>query len=302
MKVLFLMEKFAAGNPACGDSNSLHNFVDSLRTLGHEAHIIYFDEHVRKTMSPVDSCLMDCIKGMDMVFFTYLFFYPFNPSSKTIKELTNHIPVVCVWTDFCKQRELSYENVATLNLIIDVKHTGEDRYYSSFTPQSPRIFHDANLIRDIELSFVGCVNKPERVHYLNRLRQESFFHLKETDLSRRETTLDPEDYAKIFQRSKISLNFSKSENYALQLKGRIFEIVHCGAMLMSDQNDYLNEFLEPGKEYIPFSNPEDLVNKCNYFLTHEDDRLEIAVAGHKKVVEKYNNEIFWNELFKKVNL
>ena len=65
----------------------------------------------------------------------------------------------------------------------------------------------------------------------------------------------------------------------------------------------VQDYFEPGKEIVLFDTKENLVDKCRYYLEHEDERLEIAhnmrqralrertvVAGAELVLEK------WREL------
>lgn len=299
------MEKYAGGYGNSGKSNSLHNFVGSLEQLGvADIECIFFDEYFHAHGGGIDPYLMSRLGGVDVVFFTYLFHCPFNPAASTLFAIKNaDVKVVCAWTDFCKVRVAEYEDAATLNLVID-SNTGHDdeKFMSTFTPQDPRIYCDRGLVRDLDVSFVGSPSKPERRMYLNRLQQESFFFSKETSLQHAGSTLSPEDYASVMQRSKISLNFSRAENNRKQFKGRALEVMHCNAMLLSDRNEEMDRYLTAGEDYVVFDHPEDLVDKCKYYLSHEEERLKIASTGHKKVIEKYNNKVFWTQLFKKIGI
>src|SRR5581483_6247280 len=100
---------------------------------------------------------------------------------------------------------------------------------SIFTPQDPRIYYDPKITRDIDVSFVGCESDYRRLH-ISSLKNEKYLYYKFTSLQNSSTTLPVTEYANIFQKSKIVLNFSKSGSDKVQLKGRIFEVLHCGAL------------------------------------------------------------------------
>ena len=44
--------------------------------------------------------------------------------------------------------------------------------------------------------------------------------------------------------------------------------------------------------------PEELLEKAEYYLTHEHERREIALAGQRKVLHRFTHEKKLKELFK----
>lgn len=116
----------------------------------------------------------------------------------------------------------------------------------------------------------------------------------------REHRLPVDEYARIYMRSKIALNFCYHPNGMAQLKGRIFEATSCGAMLMEADNPETAKLFEPMVDYVPFTDETDLVEKVRYYLAHNSERMEIAAKGHQKATEKYTGEMFWKTVFKRV--
>lgn len=91
---------------------------------------------------------------------------------------------------------------------------------------------------------------------------------------------------KIFHLSKLNLNMTiKPIMEGLPL--RIFDILGCGGFCMTNYQAELPELFEIGQEIEAYSSLEELVEKCDYYLTHEDERRRIAENGYKKVCEKY---------------
>ena len=48
---------------------------------------------------------------------------------------------------------------------------------------------------------------------------------------------------------------------------------------------------------IIISNKEDLLEKINYYLIHEQERESIAKSGRQKVLKLYNSELFLKKIF-----
>ena len=89
---------------------------------------------------------------------------------------------------------------------------------------------------------------------------------------------------KIFQLSKINLNMTiKPIQTGLPL--RIFDIVGCGGFCMTNYQAEIPELFEIGVDLEAYSSLEELVDKCSYYLTHEDERMQIALNGYRKVKE-----------------
>lgn len=86
----------------------------------------------------------------------------------------------------------------------------------------------------------------------------------------------------VFHRSKINLNISlRSIKSGIPL--RAFEIMGSGGFLLSNyQADFFEDFT-PGVDFDYYESKEDLLQKIDYYLTHEEERAAIAKNGHDKV-------------------
>ena len=47
----------------------------------------------------------------------------------------------------------------------------------------------------------------------------------------------------------------------------------------------LTEMFEIGVDLEAYGSLEELIDKCSYYLTHEDERRQIALNGYRKVKE-----------------
>ncbi len=91
---------------------------------------------------------------------------------------------------------------------------------------------------------------------------------------------------KVFHLSKINLNMTiKPIQTGLPL--RIFDIMGCGGFVTTNYQAELPEFFEIGVDLEAYSSMEELVDKCAYYLEHEEQRKQIALNGYHKVKEHF---------------
>lgn len=100
----------------------------------------------------------------------------------------------------------------------------------------------------------------------------------------------------VFNHSRINLNISlRSIKSGIPL--RCMDIMGCGGFLLSNyQQDFLNHFV-PDEDFVYFESKSDLINKCDYYLRHENERARIAHNGYEKVKEFHNYKTRLNEIF-----
>lgn len=87
---------------------------------------------------------------------------------------------------------------------------------------------------------------------------------------------------KIFHLSKININPTvRPIQDGLPL--RIFDILGCGGFLMTNFQSELLDHFEIGVDLEAYSSIDELVDKCAFYLSHDDIRKKIAENGYKKV-------------------
>lgn len=87
---------------------------------------------------------------------------------------------------------------------------------------------------------------------------------------------------KVFRSTKINLNFT-IPNIKSGLPLRVWDILGAGGFLMTNYQAELPLYLEDKKDCVCFESVQELVEKCGYYLSHEEERREIAQHGYQKV-------------------
>lgn len=87
---------------------------------------------------------------------------------------------------------------------------------------------------------------------------------------------------KVFYLSKINLNMTiKPIQSGLPL--RVFDILGSGGFLMTNYQAELTDYFEIGKDLEAYSSLDELIDKCTYYLQHEEERKQIARNGYETV-------------------
>lgn len=103
------------------------------------------------------------------------------------------------------------------------------------------------------------------------------------------TGLFSEDYNKALSAFDISLCFLRKMNSDLQTT-RTMEIPACGSLLMAERTTEHEALFKDGEEAVFFSNNEELLEKCRYYLSHTEELKKIAKAGRERCISSgYSN-------------
>ncbi|MBI3601114.1 MAG: glycosyltransferase family 1 protein [Nitrospinae bacterium] len=123
-----------------------------------------------------------------------------------------------------------------------------------------------NIQKDIDILFIGTITT-RRKEILNRLKSQFNVLI---------ASAFGEEMVRLFNRAKIVLNIHAED--VLDTETRVFEVLGCGAFLLTERLSPENPFSR--NELVEFDTTEELCNKLQYFLNHDDDRNKIAGHGY----------------------
>jgi spore maturation protein CgeB len=93
--------------------------------------------------------------------------------------------------------------------------------------------------------------------------------------------------AKVFSSSAISLNPHHPLNDIRGTNSRTFDIAACKGFQLSDDKEDLRDLLKAGEEVICFRTAEELKKLIGYYLSHPDERKQLAEAAYQRVLKNH---------------
>lgn len=316
--VLIVTEQYCDANPAAGPTNAESMIVGAIECANLPVKLkhFYYDQlSIHRGKEEMVKLLLQDIE----VFNPEIIIYNpmgggeglrLNPPGEVINDLRKKGIKVYehIWDSTGREGEIMQVNTAFADLVgvidqdISPHSVFQDpRVIQAWSAIDNREFFDKRMKRDYDVCFVGSVD-PAGVRWPQRARMINYLQAQGVQVKvrggQRTDRLEWSEYAEILCRSKISLSISKNSPLGTsQLKGRVFESMACGAMLLEDDGDQTRKFFEPGKEWVMFTSPDDMVEKAIYYLRHPAEREAIALAGRLKLEDKYSAKVMWSMIF-----
>lgn len=103
----------------------------------------------------------------------------------------------------------------------------------------------------------------------------------------------------VFADSRINLNITlRSITSGIPL--RCMDILNCGGFLLTNyQPDFLLHFIA-GEDFVYYESKEDMLEKIEYYLSHEKERAEIAQNGQRKVQSNHSYMQIFPQILAKI--
>jgi spore maturation protein CgeB len=166
---------------------------------------------------------------------------------------------------------------------------------------------------DIPVSFVGSFfpDHKTRTEFLEYLCQHSDLNVWGNGINRL-----PEHSAilnrhkghawgtrmyEILRKSKITINHHTDIAGAYASNMRLYEATGVGTMLITDWKENLKDLFELGREVVAYRSPEECKDLISYYLTHDDEREAIALAGQQRTLSEHTYYCRMKDLAEVVN-
>jgi len=109
------------------------------------------------------------------------------------------------------------------------------------------------------------------------------------------------DYSEAISCSKISLCFLRKMNRDLHTS-RSIEIPACGGFMLAERTDEHLELFKEDKEAVYFSNNYELLEKVTYYLTNENERINIIQNSlNRCIISGYSYDDMVIKIMKKIH-
>lgn len=351
MKILYIALKYDYGVPERGFSNEHNHFYNTLVSMeGGRHEIIYFpyDEIMREVGR--EKMNRNLLKRVEEEKPDLCFFYLFTDEikKKTIKQITEAGETATLnWfpDDHWRFRNFSKFWAPLFDWIVTTDSEAPKKYNKigcknvirSQWASNPEIFKKTGMGLKYDVSFVGQTHS-DREAVVAELKNAGIkVECWGSGWPNGRAALD--DMVRIFDESRINLNFSKSsgklkiktvakiflnrradDSYHLispflwlantlsllvdkkrdQIKARPFEITGSGGLCMTGFADDMENYMVDGEEAVSFENTDELIEKIKYYLGHEEERLAIAEAGYRRTTDEHTYEKRFREIFDRV--
>lgn len=216
------------------------------------------------------------------------------------------IPIVALWTDLVTQADIrvaeQLSSHVTYHLSIDrstppPNAADPSQYVCLWTPQNPRRFYHHHGPRPIVASFIGeRVGRPERESLLSMIQRAGVPLVMTGGRREADERLSMRAYAQVMRDSQMALDIT-SHPTDPHIKGRTFEALACGTLLVGEETPALQRYLAAGQEYVAYRAPTDAVEALRYYMAHPSEAREIAERGHRTYRRRFTPAHFWDQVF-----
>lgn len=94
----------------------------------------------------------------------------------------------------------------------------------------------------------------------------------------------------IFASSRININMTlRSIHTGIPL--RVIDILGAGGFCLTNYQTELSGYFENSRELVWFESPDDMLDKAEYYLSHDEEREQIARCGRKAAEKIFSYDV-----------
>ncbi|MCG3115726.1 MAG: glycosyltransferase [Candidatus Manganitrophus sp. SA1] len=321
--------QFDYGNPVRGYSYEYYNFYQSLLQLGYEVTLFdYMTEYKTLGKAGMNRKLLEMTRQIKPTLALFsLYTDQFDP--EMINRLREFTTTLCFFHDDTWRVEYSRFWARRFDFFTTPDLHGEKKYAEIGMSNAihfpfgcnEKLYFKMDIPKKYDVSFVGSWH-PYREWLINHLRKAGF-SVAVAGYRWPDGIISHENMVRFFNESKINLNLSNSVSWNAkylfsswramayyirspkrveQLKARHFEINGCGAFQLSFYVEGLENYYEIGREVAVYTDPDDLLDKVEYYLKEDELRELIAQTGHRRTLAEHTFEHRFKQVFDRMGL
>ncbi len=152
------------------------------------------------------------------------------------------------------------------------------------------LYRNLNMDKIYDISFVGGASHPGRVEFVQKLR-EAGIDIKTFGKGWPNSgRVSQADMIKVYNQSKIGLSLNgTSRGDTTQIKGRDFEIPGCGAMLLTEWSEEIDQYFDNNRDMITYKDANEAIEKIGKYLAEENNSLlrNMILHGHSRAINDH---------------
>lgn len=306
MKILCVLGEYNYGDKSRGNGYEYVNFLPALKRLGHE--VIFFESFSRDNYTDfkdLNRKLLEKVQNEnpDIILTVLLMYEVWLETLELIRSGSKAILINWSTDDSWKYEQFSkfiakhFHIYATTypEAVAKSRRDGHQNFILTQWAANSESLATPTPAKNCKykVTFVGSSygNRPKWAKALRErgVEIECFGHGWPNG------SVTTEQMRTILAESIIGLNFGDSgwvmkgfiPTKSRQIKARVFELAGAGGCLLTEPAEHLEEFYSPHKEIVLFDGIDDLVTKINYYLTHPNERDQIAIKGNQRTQNEH---------------
>ena len=139
-----------------------------------------------------------------------------------------------------------------------------------------------NIKKELDIVYIGCSYEMDKLNIIKTKKYKSFIHISGGGSN----AITGDKFAELYRKSKICLGFmADANNDSNTVTERIWEAFSFGCLVIT--NSRAAEKISNGTA-IYYNDTQDLLNKIDYYLKNENERL-IKINEGYEIFVKYGN-------------
>jgi len=309
LKILCVFGQYNYGDRTRGLGYEYANFIPALKNLGHE--VIFFESLDKSKYGDYVELNKTLLKFVmdekpDIIFFVLMTYEVWLETLRLIRQGTDAVLIQWATDDSWKFDQFSrfispsFDLYATTypSAIKKAQKLGQSNFVLSQWAACSESMDKPVPAKDCRygVTFVGSMYG-NRKKWVDELIKRGI-NIRCFGYGWRNGPVEAEEIPEIIRHSVVSLNFGDSGlmlkggkfEHNRQIKARVFEVPGAGGLLLTEPADDLEYFYKSDKEIVLFNSIDELCEKINYLLSHQDERDAIALAGFTRTKREHTYE------------